>query len=77
MLSKRLSRRCCDPGSIRSKSGLCCGFADMSGYREDAAYVVCGQGCWYMLGTLCEFMANFAIPDSPGLGKSVLGRFWG
>ena len=28
-----------------------------------------------MLGTRCEFMANFAIPDYIGLGKSVSGGF--
>jgi hypothetical protein len=28
-----------------------------------------------MLGTRCEFMANFAIPDYLGLGKSVSRGF--
>ncbi|MEA3323650.1 MAG: CRISPR-associated endonuclease Cas6 [Euryarchaeota archaeon] len=28
-----------------------------------------------MPGIMCEFMANFAIPVYPGLGKSVSKRF--
>ena len=51
-------------------AGLCCGFADTAGYRE-VRHEDCAVKGMDMIRIECEFMANFAIPDYLGLGKSV------
>ncbi len=67
MLSKRLSRRCYDPGyAAASQIRL-----DIGRTRHKSCTVMGVD----MLGIMCEFMANFAIPEYMGLGKSVSRGF--
>ena len=67
MLSKRLSRRFYDPG-----------YAAASQIRLDIGrtrYTSCTVKGVSMLGTWCEFMVDFAIPEYMRLGKSVSRGF--